>query len=65
MAHQKVDGLVSDLDGDIPMTLGGKRYTFNSAAEYQSAGAGVPGSSGSLAPGISLHRKNWKVRMLS
>ena len=27
-------------------------------------GAGVAGSSGSIAPGMSFHRKFWKVRTL-
>jgi hypothetical protein len=30
---------------------------------YQSAGAGVAGSSGNNAPGMSFHRNCWKVRM--
>jgi hypothetical protein len=35
---------------------------FSSACEYQSAGAGVLGSSGSRAPGMSFQRNVWKVR---
>ena len=38
------------------------RTTSSSSGEYQSAGSGVAGSSGSSAPGMSFHRKCWKVR---
>ena len=40
------------------------RKTSSSAGEYQSAGAGVAGSSGSIAPGMSFQRNFWKVRTL-
>ena len=39
------------------------RKTFCSAGEYQSAGAGVAGSSGASLPGMSFQRNFWKVRM--
>src|SRR5687767_13564400 len=38
------------------------RKMSSSAGEYQSAGAGVLGSSGSKAPGMSSQRKSWNVR---
>ncbi len=41
------------------------RKTACSSGEYQSAGAGVAGLSGSFAPGMSFHRKCWKVRTSS
>ncbi len=41
------------------------RKTSSSAGEYQSAFAGVAGSSGSSAPGMSFHRKCRKVRTSS
>ena len=37
--------------------------TSSSAGEYQSSAAGVAGSSGRRAPGMSFHRKFWNVRI--
>ena len=42
-----------------------RRNTSSSSGEYQSAGSGVAGSSGRRAPGMSFHRKVWKVRTSS
>jgi hypothetical protein len=42
-----------------------RRNTSSSAAEYQSRGSGVAASSGRRAPGMSFHRKVWKVRTSS
>jgi hypothetical protein len=40
------------------------RRTFRISGEYQSLGAAVAGSSGSIAFGMSFQRKFWKVRAL-
>ncbi len=41
------------------------RKIASSSGLYQSLGAAVLASSGSKAPGMSFHRKVWKVRIWS
>ena len=49
--------------GTSQWLLDERRKAASSSGEYQSAGAGVAGSSGSRAPGMSFQRKFWKVRI--
>jgi hypothetical protein len=51
--------------GTSQKLLEARRKTASSSGEYQSFGAGVFGSSGSRAPGMSFQRKVWKVRTWS
>ena len=65
-----VGWLVRKCTARPPITTGRSQWLFElsrktacSAGEYQSFGAGVAGSSGSLAPGMSFQRNFWKVRI--
>ena len=53
------------LSGMSQCDLLDSRNFSSSAGEYQSAGSGVAGLSGSRAAGMSFHRKCWKVRTRS
>ena len=55
--------LRADPDRDVPVRLARQAHLLELLlAEYQSAGSGVDGSSGSIAPGMSAHSSVWKVR---
>ncbi|BDZ60083.1 hypothetical protein GCM10025872_37400 [Barrientosiimonas endolithica] len=57
-----MDRAPADPHGDVPVRLARQSYALQLLGENQSFGSGVAGSSGSRAPGMSFHRKFWKVR---